>query len=236
MLQKFLDGRTDLIFDLLESGYNAHSTDENGTPVIRWCAYYGDVSAVKYLVSKGASLDDLGTNYDLNGVAFHGHWQLCQFLLEQGADANHTLADTGETALHSTLCTPNRPASNLIVQLLLSHGADPNARTLSDVETGGFMRDARTREEMPLHRAAAFGNTSTIQLLLDAGADKTAKDAHGDSPLSWASWHCRPGEVLSLLAFGEHDIHPQHVEHMQSDHGAGWGGGMSILRMGKVHI
>lgn len=128
MINKFIDGRTDLVFDLLKQGYNAKSTDDNGTPLIRWCAYYGDVSAIKHLISKGASLDDLGENYDLNGAAFHGHWQLCQYLLEQGANANYTIHDTGETILHNTLCSPNRPVSNLIIKLLLKYGADPKLR------------------------------------------------------------------------------------------------------------
>ena len=235
-LRKFVDGRTDLIFELVESGHDPHGQDEHGTPLIRWCAYYGDVSAIKFLQSKGASLTELGENFDLNGAAFHGHWQLCQFLLENGADANSVLVENGESVLHSALSHPNRPASNLIVKLLLANGANPNVLTVPGQESGAFMRDARTAGESPLHRAAAFGNEETIQMLLDAGADTALTDHHGDSPLSWASWHCRPASILKLLAFGEHSIHPLHVRNMQSDHGTGWGAGMSIMRMGTVHL
>ena len=71
---------------------------------------------------------------------------------------------------------------------------------VSGIETGAFMRDVRTRGETPLHRAAAFGSEATIRMLLDAGADRHLRDAHGDSPLSWASWHLRPRSVLRLLA------------------------------------
>lgn len=236
MIQKFIDGRTDLIFELLKNGYTPDSSDDHGTPLIRWCAYYGDVSGIKHLVSEGASLDLLGTNYDLNGAAFHGHWQLCQYLLEQGADANHRIKETGESILHSVVCHSNRPVNNLIIRLLLAYGADPNVATIPDKETGNFMRDVRTRGETPLHLAAAFGNEESIQLLLEAGADKTARDAHGDSPMSWASWHKRPGSIIDLLSFGEHTVHPLHVKNMQSDHGWGWGSGMSIMRMGEVHL
>lgn len=236
MLNKILDGRTDLVFDYLALGHDVNSTDDHGTALIRWCAYYGDVSAIKFLLSKGASLDDLGPNFDLNGAAFHGHWRLCQFLLEKGADANAPLPETGETPLHACLCAANNPVSNLIVELLLANGANPNAQTLPNRETGGFMRDVYTKGETPLHRAAAFGNEKTIDLLLKAGADKTAKDSNGDSPLSWASWHLRPGKILALLAYGEHRIHPLHVERMQSDHGTGWGSGMYMNLLGKVHV
>jgi ankyrin repeat protein len=71
------------------------------------------------------------------------------------------------------------------------------------------MRDCRTKGETPLHRAAAFGTEETIQLLLDAGASKEAKDMNGDSPLSWASWYARPDSILRLLCYGDFFLHPE---------------------------
>jgi ankyrin repeat protein len=236
LLDKLADGRTDLVFDLLREGYDARSTDENGVSMVKWCAYYGDLSAIKYLLQQGASLSDLGENFDLNGAAFHGHWQLCQFLLEQGADPNYPLPDSGETPLHGALSKAGRPAYNIVVKLLLSYGADPNRKTIPGRETGDFMRDAFTKGETPLHRAAAFANAECIELLLKAGADKEIKDANGDSPLSWASWHLRTGKILSLLCFGEYSIHPDRVKNAVSDHGDGWGNGMEIYLLGKAHI
>ena len=79
------------------------------------------------------------------------------------------------------------------------------------VETGGFMRDVRTKGETPLHRAAAFGDEESIQMLLDAGAKIDAKDMHGDSPLSWASWHLRPVSILRKLCYGDFRIHPEYT-------------------------
>ena len=235
MLTKITDGRTDLVFDFVAQDHAATSADSRGTSLMAWCAYYGDVSAMKFLLSKGASLSDLGPNYDLNGAAFHGHWRLCQFLLEQGADANRPLPDTGETPLHAALCKANRQAYNLVIEVLLSNGADPNRRTKPRVETGCFMRDVWTKEETPLHRAAAFGDADVIQMLLDAGADKTAQDMHGESPLSWASWHLRPGKILALLIYGEHTLHESHLRKNISDHGLGWGNGMEVNLLGKAH-
>lgn len=55
---------------------------------------------------------------------------------------------------------------------------------------------------------AAFGSEATIQLLLDAGARREAKDSNGDTPLSWASWHLRPDSVLRKLCYGRFSIHP----------------------------
>ena len=235
LIERIQDGRTDLVFDLFRENGDARCRDKNGVSMIKWCAYYGDVSAIKFLIDHGAELDDLGKNLDLNGAVFHGHWRLCQFLLEQGAEANFPDEETGETPLHASLCKASRPAYNMIVQLLLFHGADPNSRTKPNIETGGFMRDTFTKGETPLHRAAAFGDAECIEMLLQAGADKTIKDISGDTPLSWASWHLRPGRILSLLCYGKYSIHPEQVKLSVSDHGSGWGNGMEMFLLGKVH-
>jgi uncharacterized protein len=206
MLARIADGRTDLVFDYLAQGHAVNSVDGGGVSLMQWCAYHGDVSAIRYLVSRGASLGVLGANLDLNGASFHGHWQLCQFLIEHGADVNHPLPDTGETPLHSALCKANDPAYNLVLKVLLAAGADPNRTTKVGIETDSFMRDCRTKGETPLHRAAAFGDAEAIQLLLDAGAVIDARDAHGDTPLSWASWYLRPRAILRMLCYGKYSV------------------------------
>jgi uncharacterized protein len=220
ILKRLADGRTDLVFPYLSEGHAATSTDQAGTPLMTWCAYYGDVSAVRFLHREGESLATLGPNLGLDGAAFHGHWQLCEFLIEHGADVNHAGPDTGETALHAALCKANRPAYDLVLKVLLANGANPNCATKPDAETECFMRDCRTKAETPLHRAAAFGTERAIQLLLDAGALLDAKDMNGDSPLTWASWHLRPASILRKLCYGPFSIHP--ANNSTYDHGMGW--------------
>ena len=208
ILSRIAAGRTDLVIDYIASGHAANTVDAEGVPLIRLCAYYGDVSAIQYLLDHGEKLASLGENLDLNGAAFHGHWRLCEFLIEHGADVNRPLPDTGESPLHAALCTNQRVAHDLVLKVLLAHGANPNCATRPGVETGGFMRDCRTKGETPLHRAAAFGTEETIQMLLDAGAVIDAKDMHGDSPLSWASWYLRPDPILRKLCYGRYHIRP----------------------------
>lgn len=220
MLQQIIDGRTDLVFDYLAAGHPATSCDENGVPLIRWCAYHGDVSAMRVLLQAGESLESLGDNLDLNGAAFHGYWQLCRFLIDHGADVNYQLKDTGESPLHAALCKANRPIYDHVVAVLLAAGANPNATTAPNRTTGAFMRDCRTRSETPLHRAAAFGTEQQIRMLLEAGADRTTKDMHDDTPLAWASWHLRPASILRLLCFGDYTIHDDNDS--TYDHGTGW--------------
>jgi len=225
-------GRTDLVFELLKlSNWQEQIVGASISPLV-WFIYYDDVAALRAVTAAGASLDDLDINLQLNSAAFFGHWKVCDFLITEGADVNHTLPDTAETALHAALCKANRPHYIYTVRLLLEHGADPNAKTIAGVETSAFMRDVRTKGETPLHRAAAFADAAIVELMLKHGADKEIRDAGGDSPLSWASWHLRPGKILQLLAFPPHKISDKHVAQNTSDHGEGWGNGMERNTLG----
>jgi ankyrin repeat protein len=218
LLEEIADGRTDLVFEYLAGGHPATAS------LVRTCAYYGDVSAIKFLLTHGGSVAALGENLDLDGACFHGHWRLVKFLIECGAEVNYPLPETGETPLHAALCTDRRLAHNLVLRILLAAGANPNSATKPSVETGAFMRDVRTRGETPLHRAAAFGDEDAIRLLLDAGAIIDAKDMNGDAPLGWASWHLRPAPILRLLCYGDYRIRPN------------YGGGMQANLLGTPHI
>lgn len=232
ILARIVDGRTDLVIDLLETGYSESTESSDGVSILQWCAYYGDVSAIRILLSRGFSLSSLGDNFSLNGAAFHGHWRLCQFLIEQGAAVNFADNSTGETPLHAALCRPNRPQYELVVEILLNAGGDVHAVTLPQASTQQFMRDIRTCGETPLHRAAAYGSEKTIELLLAAGARKDALDANGNTPLSWASAHLRSDQILRMLCFGSHSIHPE--RNFSGDRGTG-STGLDRYLLGKPH-
>ena len=86
MLERIAEGRTDLVFDYVAEGNSPSSTTSDGGSLVQWSAYYGDVSALKFLLSKGETLRSFGEDMGLNAAAFHGHWRLCQFLVESGAN------------------------------------------------------------------------------------------------------------------------------------------------------
>lgn len=188
--------------------------------------YYDDVTAFKAVLQAGGDLTSIDLDAELGNAAFFGHWKMCDFLIAQGADVTAAHAETGETPPHSALAKAGRPYYLYVIRLLVEHGADVNAATIAGKETGAFMRDVRTRGETPLHRAAAYADEGIVQYLLDHGANREARDAHGASPLTWASEHLRPGSILALLSFGEHRIGERSRQAIISDHGAGWGNGM----------
>ncbi len=233
LLERMSRGRTDVVFDLLRLPDWQETLHAGAVKPMQWLVYYNDVTALKAILEAGGDLSSLDLNEELGNAAFFGHWKVCDFLIRHGADVTAANDETGETALHNALAKAGRPYYLFVIRLLVEHGADVNARTIPGKETGAFMRDVRTKGETPLHRAAAYSDAETIQYLLQNGADARARDANGDSALSWASEHLRPGHILSMLAFGDHKISARSQQAIASDHGAGWGNGMEWKLVGE---
>jgi hypothetical protein len=64
VIDRIADGRTDLVFDYLGEGHPATSKDGHGASLIELCAYYGDVSAIKFLLTKANHCNRWGTISD----------------------------------------------------------------------------------------------------------------------------------------------------------------------------
>lgn len=232
ILNQISRGRTDLVFELLRLPDWRDILNRGEIKPMQWFVYYNDVTALKAVLQAGGDLASLNLNEELGNAAFFGHWKVCDFLIGRGADVNSSVADTGETPLHSALCKAGRPHYEYVVRLLIEHGANVNAQTIPGRETGAFMRDVRTKGETPLHRAAAYAGAPIIELLLKAGANREIRDANGDSPLTWASEHLRPGAILGMLTFGKFHVSEKGRQNLTSDHGCGWGNGMERNLMG----
>ncbi len=225
-------GRTDFIIELLNRPDNEQLLNTGTVKPLQWLVYYNDVTGLRAVIEKGLGLESININDELGNAAFFGHWKICDFLINHGANVNHKVEKTEETPLHNALSKAGRPYYFYVVKLLVQKGADVNATTVPGVETGAFMRDVRTKGESPLHRAAAYADEKTIKFLLENGADKELRDSNGNSPLSWASEHLRPGRILALLSFGHHHVSELHAELNTSDHGFGWGNAMEWNLMG----
>lgn len=229
-------GRTDFIIELMKQPDWQALLHQGHIKPLQWLVYYNDTTGLRAVIENGGNLNSIDIHAELGNAAFFGHWRVCDFLIHHGADVNALVPNTHETPLHSALAKAGRPYYFYVVKLLVEKGANVHAKTIPGVETGAFMRDVRTKGETPLHRAAAYADEKTIHFLLDHGADKEAKDAHGNSPLSWASEHLRPGKILALLAYGEHRISEGHITKNTSDHGHTWGNGMDWNLLGDYLV
>jgi len=107
-----------------------------------------------------ASIHDAARDGDLAQV---------RALLKHNPDLVSTRDSTGRTPLHFAAYEGHED----VVELLLAHGADVNAKA----DNG----------ETPLHFAARKGYTNVVKLLWLHGADVDAKDNHGDTPLDLAA-------------------------------------------------
>ena len=226
-------GRTDFILQLMKEP-NWKETLQQGTiKPLQWLVYFNDTTGLKAVLDAGGNLDSINVNEELGNAAFFGHWKVCDFLVNHGADVNAPADNkTKETPLHNALSKAGRPYYFYVVKLLIEKGANVNAKTIPGIETGAFMRDVRTKGETPLHRAAAYADERTIRYLVENGADKEAKDANGNSPLTWACEHLRPGTILSLLSYSKYKIGEAHKIKNTSDHGQGWGNSMDWNLLG----
>ena len=194
-------GDLETVQRLIDGGADPNSVDQHGMgPLLTF-----NPEVTNYLLQHGAD-PDLQRNENISPVlvGVSSNLECVRLMLEAGADVNRASDHNGETALHAA-AGDNCVA---VVQLLLEHGADPNARTKPGMKTYALWRDARVRGETPLHRAAAWGSPEVIQLLLDAGADPTLRDANQDTPLSWASWHRRDKAVIDQLGYEGSGVGP----------------------------
>lgn len=168
-------------------------------------AWNGDLPLIRTSLDAGAqvNLPSVNAATPLEAAAYNAQADACILLLEAGADPNASAEATGETVLHQVITKKDDPRRTRIVKALIAAGADVTRSTIPQVPTFCFARDIRTRGETPLHRAAAYGDAEMIEALIQAGADRSARDAHGESPLTWASWHLRENPILKLLLFGE---------------------------------
>ena len=118
ILQQITDGRTDLVFDYVTAGHAATSADEGGVSLLQWCSYYGDVSAIKFLLateSHSNPWEDSTTSTRLLFMDIRAYASSDR----ARCGGNNPQPDTGETPLHAALCTTNRQKHDLVIEVLL---------------------------------------------------------------------------------------------------------------------
>uniref|UniRef100_A0A673CW32 Palmitoyltransferase n=1 Tax=Sphaeramia orbicularis TaxID=375764 RepID=A0A673CW32_9TELE len=156
--------------ELVEAGFDVRQPDKENVTLLHWAAINNRIDLVKYYISKGAIVDQLGG--DLNSTPLHwatrqGHLSMVVQLMKYGADPSlidgegcscvHLAAQFGHTS---------------IVAYLIAKGQVGTTNAV-------FQNTA-------LHWAVLAGNTTVISLLLDANANVDAQNIKGETPLDLA--------------------------------------------------
>ena len=133
-----------------------------GSPLL-WASGLGPPETVGMLLTAGANpnIQDVNGMTPLMWAAGVGKPETVQMLLSKGADAKATDKLTGESALMRALRT-GKPETVKIIM-----AANPDITTKNSLGMTPFLV------------ACAYGDLDKIKMLIDAGADKTAKDSRG---------------------------------------------------------
>ena len=182
---------SDVISVLLEYGADLHARSETWSQVmavpphtanqqdvphgantaLTFAARVGDLASARMLVNADADVNDA----DARGVsvlvlaAHSGFNDLVEFILDEGADLD--AAEGGFSALHIAILRRD----DGLVRMLLSHGADPNARVSNWTPTRRASRDWHVHPAMvgatSFWLAARFSQPAVMRLLVEHGAD-----------------------------------------------------------------
>ncbi|XP_039581032.1 palmitoyltransferase ZDHHC13 isoform X2 [Passer montanus] len=191
--------------ELVEAGYDVRQPDKENVTLLHWAAINNRQELVKYYISKGAVVDQLGG--DLNSTPLHwtirqGHLPMVMLLLKCGADPS-LIDGEGFSSIHLAVLFQHMP----IIAYLIAKGqnidtTDFNGQTplmLTAQKAIGpepmkFLLKFNpslnavdnVQKNTALHWAIASGNTSAVDLLLEAGASLDIKNIKGERPLDIA--------------------------------------------------
>jgi ankyrin repeat protein len=185
----------DLVRTLLLQRHSPNERDERGLTPLMWAARSGAVDAMSTLLDGGAdpNVRDVANGWTPLFHAIHkGQAGAARLLLERGVNPNTP------ARLLTPLAMAAADRDPAIVQLLLAHGADPNARGIggSTALTVAVSGGALTDLDRPL-----FGgcHPATVRALLTHDPTLRLPDTiAGREALWWARFHgC--AEVLKLV-------------------------------------
>ena len=201
----------DVVRELIHCGANVRARSTAGFTPLLFAARGGSLELARMLLGAGADANETAADGSspLLVATVRGHVDLARFLLDAGANANasgagytplHWAAGSWETELtgpRGILVDRDEEWKALrglgqrkgeMVQALLAHGADPDARVTKAPPRVGFtVFRLNLAGATPFFLAAMAGDAATMRLLATAGADPSSATKDGTTPLMAAA-------------------------------------------------
>ncbi len=186
---------------MIEEGIDVNAENRARDLALHDASRRGQLEMAEILLDAGAAINQQDYHGDTPLNLAVGKLEMLSFLLQRGADVNRPNV-IGWTSLISA----SRANLTDAVEMLISHGADLEARTSPDhgVISGGTA----------LMIAIGHGSLEAVGLLIDRGADVNTKDADGATPLMAAAYRGRT-EMIGLLLQAGADVNAR----TDPDHG-----------------
>ena len=156
-------------------------------PALSIASYFGFYKCAQLLLENHADteIQELEIGTPLYHAALNGHLELCQLLLEHGANPNTLFVG------HPILSESARAGNLEIVRVLIERGAELNATDSED--------------QNALQKASMKGDKALVAYLLDRGADVYHEDCNGCTSIIHAA-HLGFADIVQLLIDGGADI------------------------------
>jgi ankyrin repeat protein len=203
--QAVIPGNTDMVRLLIDKGADVNVNPWEWTP-LSLAVMGGHADIVALLIAKGANVNtDSRGNTPLHLASMEGYADFVELLIAKGANVN-ARNSRGATPLDMAEERGNAE----IIALLRQHGAESGSPTLLAAVTSGDIEqvkllisqgadvNARTNGRTLLHIASLRGNKDMIELLIAKGADINAKDSDDRTPLDAATL-AGNSDVMELL-------------------------------------
>ena len=196
LLMASASGHGEAVERLLVAGADPDIASNRGDTPLAMAIQYGHLNIAVLLLQHGAN-PDVDHNTDnarlrkpvLVRAAVLGQTDVVRLLIERGVD----LHKSGLEALNAALWRHHEQTA----QLLVAAGLDLNAPTYDTKKYSSMQNGERV-----LHTAAQQGLVSSVQLLLEHGADVNGRNVHGRSALYFAVKEDHPDVVAMLLEAG----------------------------------